>query len=481
MRKRFEQQMTMGITPISEVKIRTKSRDEMPPILVALQTIFITAELNEKVFSILEDKICKGKKATGRNGMDLWHILVLSVVRHACNTNWDKIHEYSNNHMGMRNIMGLHNNQFGQGFQEFEYQNILDNVSLLDAKTIDKISALVVGYGVNLFKKKEDETVRLKTDSFALETNVHFPTDLSLLWDSLRVSLRTIEKAVINNKDINGWRKIKSIRVKTKSLFRSSSQAVFKGRNEDYKKKMVELYLNQAKEIVKRVTTFLESYPDEKLNKYNDYSSKFINQIERRLLKKEVIPSEEKVYSIFEEYTEWLSKGKRNPELGTNILITTNEYQLIVDYKIMYKEKDPSQIVPLLGRLEANYPNQKIASLSTDKGFYSKLNFEACVDAGIENIIMPKKGKPNKVEYEREHTKTFISLRNAHSAVESNINMLEHHGLNRCPDRGLPHYEKYVALSVLAYNLYHIGNELVRQRKEKERIALMRKNNRQAA
>ena len=251
-----------------------------------------------------------------------------------------------------------------------------------------------------------------------MKTNVHFPTDLSLLWDSLRVSLRLMEKRIKINSDITGWRKIKSIRVKTKSIFRSCSHAVFKGKNECRKKEMVRLYLNQGKEIMNRVNTFLELYPNEKIKKYNDYTSKFIDQIDRRLLKEEDIPASEKVYSIFEEYTEWISKGKRNPELGNLVLITTNQYHLIVDHKIMYKEKDAAQIVPLLARLKEHYPNQKTASLSTDKGFYSLSNFTACSKAGIENVIMPKKGKPNKKEYEREHSKTFISLREDHSAVE---------------------------------------------------------------
>lgn len=154
MRQRFEQQMTMGVAPISEVKIRLKSRDEMPPLLLALQTIFITPELNEKIFSVLEEKICKDKKATGRKGMDLWHILVLSVVRHACNTNWDKLHRYANTDIEMRKIMGLHSTEFYDDFYEFEYQNILDNVSLLDAQTIDKIDAIVIEYGMILLKKK---------------------------------------------------------------------------------------------------------------------------------------------------------------------------------------------------------------------------------------------------------------------------------------------------------------------------------------
>lgn len=481
MRKRFDQQLSLGATLISEVKIRTRGRDEMPPVLVALQTIFITPELNEKIFSILEEKILKGKKNTGRNGMDLWHILVLSVVRHTCNTNWDKLEYYANNDASMRSIMGLHFNSFSEDFLFFEYQNILDNVSLLDAESLTKINAVVVEYGIQLLKKKGDVALELKTDSFALETNVHFPTDLNLLWDSLRVTLRQLGKQLKKHPEATGWRKLSSIVKATKSIYRSCSQAVFKGKKEDYKKEMVRRYLNQARALMDRVNVHLETYPNADMRKYNDYVLKFTDQIERRLIKGEVISSEEKVYSIFEEHTEWLSKGKHSPELGNTILITTNQNHLILDYKILYKEKDPSQIVPLLARLKVNFPGQKIESLSTDKGFYSKVNKGDCLNAGIENVIMPKKGKLSKTEYQAEHTETFISLRRRHSAVESNINMLEHHGLNRCPDRGIPHYEKYVALSVLAYNLHHIGNELVRQRREKERIALMRKEYRQAA
>src|SRR5215210_1568364 len=92
MRKRFEQQMNLRTVAISDVKFPLKSRDELPPVLKALQYIFITLELNEKIFQLLEEKICKGKKKTGRNGMDLWHVLVLAVIRYTLDTNWDRLH-----------------------------------------------------------------------------------------------------------------------------------------------------------------------------------------------------------------------------------------------------------------------------------------------------------------------------------------------------------------------------------------------------
>ena len=469
MRKRFEQQMTMGVEPIAEVKIRLKSRDEMPPILLALQTIFITPKLSEIIFSILEEKICKGKKDTGRTGMDLWHILVLSVVRHACNTNWDKLHRYANTDIEMRKIMGLHSTDFYNDFYEFEYQNILDNVSLLDAETINKINATVGEYGLTLLKKKEQEGLQLKADSFVVKTNVHFPTDLNLLYDSLRKTLCCIQHLQFTNPSIcDGWRKIKSIKKETKKIFRSCSWYVFKGKKEDVKKHMVRQYLAQANNILNRAKTLLAVSLDEDLKYYTDYVALFINQIDRRLLQGQTILAEEKVYSIFEPHTEWINKGKRQPELGNTVLITTNQYHLIMDYKIMFNEKDASQIVPLIDRLKTNYPNQIIDSISTDKGFYSKENFAYVVNAEIPKVIMPKKGKLNKKEYEREHESGFIKLRNKHSAVESNINMLEHHGLDCCVDKGKPSLERYVALSVLAYNFHIIGNELIKIKRKKE-------------
>ena len=108
MRQRFEQQISLGSELISDVKFPLRSRDELPPVLKALQYIYITPEMNEKVFSLLENKVCKGKKKTGRPGMDLWHILVLAVVRHTLDTNWDRLEHLANYDLLTREILGIH-------------------------------------------------------------------------------------------------------------------------------------------------------------------------------------------------------------------------------------------------------------------------------------------------------------------------------------------------------------------------------------
>ena len=81
---------------------------------------------------------------------------------------------------------------------------------------------------------------------------------------------------------------------------------------------------------------------------------------------------------------------------------------------------------------------------------------------------MPKKGKRNKAETQQEHEAQFIKLRNAHSAVESNINQLENNGLDRCPDKGVKNFKRYTAISILAYNIHKLSEHIARKQKVKK-------------
>jgi len=79
----------------------------------------------------------------------------------------------------------------------------------------------------------------------------------------------------------------------------------------------------------------------------------------------------------------------------------------------------------------------------------------------VPEVVMPKRGKKNAAEIQRESAKQFVALRKQHSAVESEINSLEHHGLNRCLDVGLEGYLRYVGCGVMSYNLHVIGRALL--------------------
>ena len=140
----------------------------------------------------------------------------------------------------------------------------------------------------------------------------------------------------------------------------------------------------------------------------------------------------------------------------------------------MEKQRDASQVGALCDRIKKNFPGKKIYSHSFDKGFWSKDNQAMLQNAGIDQVILPKKGRHNKEDKERESNPEFKKLRNAHSAVESNINALEHHGLNRCMDKGLWGFSRCVGLSVLAYNLHILGNALKAKQLAEEQKARLK-------
>jgi len=161
MRKRFEQQLKIGQIPISQIEVNPKYRSALPKLVLSLKELYLTPEYNERIFRILEDKIVRGKKKTGRPGMDLWVLFVMAQTRLCLNISYDELHRMANNDKMFREIMGI---ETEDGFEriEFEYQNIIDNVTLLDDETVRKLNDVVVEMGHGVFKKKRGGSLALK-------------------------------------------------------------------------------------------------------------------------------------------------------------------------------------------------------------------------------------------------------------------------------------------------------------------------------
>lgn len=484
MRKHFEIQLNLNQTPIEKVYIPEKSRDELPPVLAALQWIFITPEVNEQIFALLEERVCGDKKKTGRPGMDLWHILVLGVVRLALDCDYDRL-EYLVHYDGLlREIMGLDkifSGEFGAGFHQ---KTISENVCHVDEELLNQINEIVVKAGRPLFKKKADEKIEVKADTYVLESNVHFPTDLNLLWDSSRKCIRLLQ-VLSETYDIEGWRKWRDWERKIKGQMRICSRIQHGGGTNKAERleKEAESYLAMVYDLEAKVHESIEKLKDKVLKVidsvtllqveyFHEMLIKHIDLIDRRLLKGEKIPHEEKVFSLYEPHTEWINKGKAHPsvELGHKVLVATDQYGLILDYKVMDQPVDNKETLPLADRLFKRYGEGSIESISFDKGF-SVEEDRRLLELYIPNVIMPKRGRLSQADRDRESHKKFKILRCKHSAVESNINGLEHHGLNRCPDKGLSGFQRYTGFGVLAYNLHKIGNRLLEKRRKLKKAA----------
>lgn len=468
MRKRFEVQYQLGAKPIEKIEIPLDSRDQLPPVLRALQYIYTTPALNEKVFQLLEHKISANLKPTGRPGMSLWEILVFGVVRLALDIDYDRLHHMANFDQLIRSLLGIHD--FGIKWRHYPLQTLKDNIRLLDEETLNQINDWVVAAGHRLLQAHQ---LDVKVDSYVLETNVHFPTDLNLLWDACRKGIELVSQ-LCKAMQLTGWRKYKDWRAQLKFAYhRAAKCSQGNGKNTAAGLNVVLDYLSLAQQLseklnqsIKELYSFIDLV-DFNIHKFNEllYFKQQLDKhrelVRRRLILKHDIPHAEKIFSLFEPFTEWIKKGKTRieAELGLRIAIASDQYGFILHHQVMQQQQDVDIAVPLIKALRAK---RSLRSVSFDKGFWSPQNYKD-LKALVAEVILPKKGKLNKTEYEREHTPRFKELRRKHAAVESTINCLEHHGLNRCPDKKIAGFKRYTALGVLAFNLHQLGNILLEQ------------------
>jgi IS5 family transposase len=487
MRHPFQAQPDLQLTPIEKIRLPLKSRDELPPILAGLQWIWMHPTLKAEIFALLENKILAGKKATGRTGMDLWQILVPGVVRLGLDADWDRMEHIANYDSLVRQMLGVTATPWGADAKEFGHQTLRDNVALLDDELLQQINARIAAAGREVFAKKDGAPVaalEVKVDSYVLETDVHFPTDLNLLWDAARKCVDLVEGYRESGHALPGGRKFKAWRRQLKACERAASQIVYRGgpNKEARVKQAVRKYLAVGRAFSAKVRVSLIELCDqpvdatrwERLAYFHAMLDKHLALVQRRLLNEETIPAHEKVFSIFEPHTEWIQKGKQRPnvELGHKLLLATDQQQLIQDHAVLMKEAEVDQSIPVTDRLLGRYGAGSVASLSFDKGFTRAADREL-LSLYVPEVVMPKRGKKNAEDTARESGKKFVALRKQHSAVESEINSLEHHGLNRCLDVGIKGYLRYVGYGVMSYNLHVIGRELLaRQRARRDTLLL---------
>ncbi len=475
--------MKLGEIAISEIKINLKSRDDIPPLLLGLQHIYTNPELREAVFGILEANILTDiNPQNGRPGMDLWTILVLGVLRVNLNWDYDRLEEMANNHKTIRKMLG--HGSFSDDY-EYKLQTLKDNVYLLTPEIVEEINQVVVQAGHSLVKKKEDEKLNSRCDSFVVETNVHYPTDINLLFDAMRkvISLIATVCAICG---LTGWRQsnhniktVKRLFRKAQKLKRSTSRNPKK--KEQREKIIIEAhqkYIDVAGDFLAKARESLGEVNSGgvmaialvmEIERYLLDADRQIDQIRRRVVEGEKIPHNEKVFSIFEEHTEWISKGKAGVpvELGLKICILEDQHGFILHHQVMQNETDDQIAVAMVKQAKEYCPT--LISCSFDKGFHSPANQKELMEH-LDFVVLPKKGRLSQKDKIREYSEEFIRARYQHSAVESAINALEVHGLDRCLDHGIDGFKKYVALAVLGRNIQQLGLKLRQQELDLQQV-----------
>ena len=464
-------QMSIGEVDVSKVIFDARSRDDIPKILRGLQHLYTDTSLRAPVFELLTSQIApKVNKDNGRPGMTLWAILVCGVVRLDLNIDYDRLQELVNHHDTLRQMLG--HGEFDK--EPYAFQTLKDNVMLLTPELLDKINQIVVPAGHALLKKKENEALRGRCDSFVVETNVHYPTDINLLYDAMRRVI-TLTAQWCDAHDLSDWRQsaynIRHVkrfmrtaqnkkRSKATSIAQQLKNAVLiRTAHQDYLD-VAQQYLQSATGTVTKLAglgdTILGMARKIEIDGFMRHAERQIDQIKRRVIDGQTIPHAEKVFSIFEPHTEWISKGKAGVpvELGVKVCILEDQHQFILHHQVMEQKGDDQVTVSMVVEAKARFPRLNVCSF--DKGFHSPEN-QTALKEQLALVVLPRKGKLSAPARAIEQSKEFINARHAHSAVESAINGLEVHGLDRCPDHGIAGFKRYVALAVVARNIHRIG------------------------
>ena len=481
MRKVIDLQMEFWKKDIANIEFDLQSRDEIPKLLTGLQYIYRTPSVRKQIFTVLKRIVPKKSHETGRPGMDLWKILVLGTLRLNCNWDYDKVHEMANNHHKLRQILGHNETDFDS---IYPLQTIRDNIALLTPPILDEINQIVVKSGHGLIATKKDQHLRGSCDSFVVETDVHYPTDTNLLFDATRKMISLIA-IICSEVGITALRQshhnigtVKRLLRDIQGLKRSTSQ------NENKKQKRAQFivsehqkyicvcqgFVSKAQETIRilRQLGILSLSQDLRLHTVENYighARRQIDQIRRRVVWDAKIPHQEKVFSIFEPHTEWISKGKAGvpQELGLRVCVLKDHYGFVLYHQVLQQHTDDKVAVAMAQGAKDRFEN--LIGCSFDKGFYTPENKKQLAHI-LDYVVLPKKGRLSAKDKENEHSQEFIEQRRMHSAVESCINALENHGLDRCLDHGLHGFKRYVALSVLARNIQILGH-LIQQREVK--------------
>ena len=477
-------QMEIGEVDVSKVKFDLKSRDDIPKILRGLQHLYRDVELRAEVFELLQAQIApKVDKRNGRPGMTLWRIFVCGVVRLDLNIDYDRLHELVNQHNRLREMLG-----HAVGDKEpYHYQTLKDNVSLLTVELLDQINQLVVKAGHELVKKKENAALRGRCDSFVVETDVHYPTDINLLYDAMRKVIELVGRWC-ESEERSEWRQYQYNVRHLKRLMRAAqNNKRSKAKSEQQQKRnaalcreahqayldVAERYLNKARATVAKLEQSALNNESAVVRKleiegFMQHAIRQIDQIKRRVLLGEVIAHGEKVFSIFEPHTEWVSKGKAGVavELGVKVCILEDQHRFILHHQVMEQQSDDQVAVSMVKEAKQRFGD--LNACSFDKGFHSPHN-QLALKEQLEVVALPRKGKLSQSAQAAEQTEEFIKARRAHSAVESAINALEVHGLDRCLDHGIEGFKRYVALAVVARNIHRIGAILWQQEHKRAR------------
>ena len=311
---------------------------------------------------------------------------------------------------------------------------------------------------------KEQEKIsseRLRLDTTVYETNIHYPSDSSLLWDSFRTLARLLQQIQQELPQLALKHRFHIKKVKKLFLFIIRNAA---SKNKGKKRKVKSTYrklikrVNWIAGVARNALSVLQraGYEAELLAHYIPIIEKIISQAEQRVFQDVKLAADEKIYSLFEEHTELIKRGKAGKpiEFGHKVLIAQTGEKFIHHYEVFPKRQEDKELIEPTLKAHKQLFGTGPDVLATDKGFYENMKQILKLEENITTVSICKKGRRNSQEYERESTEEFKDGQRFRAGCEGSISVLKRaFKLGRCLFKGFKNYAASVGCAVFCHNL----------------------------
>jgi IS5 family transposase len=366
-----------------------------------------------------------------------------------------------------------------RSFTHFESQRVPKHDAFnrafnrLTPATLQAVNDAVVQAAVTL--GVEDGT-KLRVDTTLVETDIHYPTDSTLLWDTVRVVTRLVRQlddllpagvGPFTVRTRAARRRMYEIQCMTAKERHTQQVPTYRALIQITEQVVAEARAGGARapappgDVLAGATI---AALKQQIASYCALGDRVLDQTRRRVLRAEQVPADEKVYSIFEPHTDLIKRGKeRKPiEFGHKVFLAESGQGLITQYRVLEgNPADQNYVTPSLER-HADAFGQAPELYSADRGFFSAANLEACETAGVTCACIPQSGGGRSAEREAiEKSKPFKQGQRFRAGIEGRISVLfRGRGMKRALVEGRERFELLVGAAVLANNLMVIAARL---------------------
>jgi transposase, IS5 family len=424
------------------------------------------------------DRGLKNPKA-GRNGLTAQQVLRSLTLMRVKNWNYRELRERIADGYTLRRFTRFYSSlvpkhdAFNRAFNR------------LTPPTLEAINEMLVKSAVKLGLENGK---KLRVDTTVVESDIHHPTDSTLLWDSTRVITR-----LVGYLDDLLPRGVPTFTNRTRSA-RRRMQEIQRMTSKQRTKQLVPKYreliritahvVENARQVLRQTQGVrgLDLMSDiainalrQEIDRHCDLGERVIDQSRRRVLDGEQVPNERKLFSIFETHTDLIKRGKilKPVEFGHKIFLAESARGLITQYRVLNGNPCDDGHVPsslerhrkTFGRVPTIY--------SADRGFFSPANIQHCEDTGVGLVCIPQRGgkrKPAQEAYEK--SAAFKDAQRFRAGIEGRISVLfRGRGMKRCLAEGRERFELLVGAAVLANNLLVIARLLLEKKNRQRRRA----------